>query len=86
MAVDFQADPYAEMQYLTDLGVDGFFTDCPHTAAAWRRAAGMPQQRVEQPRVSATCLQLPLSCVEPCSTPVLLSVGRRVPWQFKCVW
>ena len=38
MALDFQADPYAEMQYLTDLGVDGFFTDCPRTAAAWKQA------------------------------------------------
>ena len=38
MALNFHADPWAEMDYLTDLGLDGFFTDCPQTAAAWRDA------------------------------------------------
>ena len=38
MALDFRADPWAEMEHLASQGVDGFFTDCPSTAAAWRSA------------------------------------------------
>ena len=38
MALDFRADPWAEMDHLAGRGVDGIFTDCPSTAAAWRDA------------------------------------------------
>ncbi len=35
MALDFDADPLAELSLFRELGVDGVFVDCPATAAEW---------------------------------------------------
>jgi hypothetical protein len=35
MALDFDADPLAELSLFRALGVDGVFVDCPATAAEW---------------------------------------------------
>ena len=40
MAVDFAADPLAELTHYRDLGVDGVFVDCPSTAREWKLATG----------------------------------------------
>ena len=54
MALDFRADAWAEMDYLTSLGVDGFFTDCPPTAAAWRAARLAARTAAASPAGGAT--------------------------------
>ena len=35
MALDFDADPLAELSLFRELEVDGVFVDCPATAAEW---------------------------------------------------
>ena len=40
MAVDFAADPIAELTHYRGLGVDGMFVDCPSTAREWKLATG----------------------------------------------
>ncbi len=42
MAVDFAADPLAELTHYRGLGVDGVFVDCPSTAREWKLATGQP--------------------------------------------
>ena len=43
MAIDFLADPLAEMEFFLNeangITVDGFFTDCPETAAEYVRTS-----------------------------------------------
>ena len=46
MALDFAADPLAELTHYHGLGVDGVFVDCPSTAREWKLATG---QRIAQP-------------------------------------
>ena len=47
MAVDFAADPLAELTYYRGLGVDGVFVDCPSTAREWKLATGQPPAQPE---------------------------------------